>query len=252
MEQREITIAALARKTKELEQTLAHLLNKPGARCQRSRLKRIARALNVPDEMLSGDPYAIPFAVFVPGGFEFRYSPKTILAASRYATQVHAAMRRDLDAEAKLRDLSRFAPRVVLETMLAQTFLQLIQIREWRSRFIRWDPDVEQARGYTEPATRNPWSQPLRSTKKDDGSIEITVATPPEKDPDHEAAILGIIRGLEHLFAPWFAGDAKLDYRALRDFTHLPAHPFATAKETIPATSPLAILFPPITEEPTK
>lgn len=251
MEERGLTIARLARMSGELEQTLAHLLKTPGARCQRGRLKRIARTLNVPDEMLSGDPYAIPFAVFVPDGFEFRYSLKTVLAASRYATQVVAAFRRDLDAEEKRRDIARFAPRPVIESMLASFFLELIQIREWRRRFIRWDPAVEEARGYSEPATRNPWSPPLRTRRNDDGSIRVTMTPQPEKDPDHEAAILGIVRGLEHLFAPWFVGDAQLDYRALRDFSHLPAHPFAQAKEIIPPTSPLAVLFPPVTEGPT-
>lgn len=253
LDDRGLTVANLAKRSGELEQTIAHWLKTPGARCQRSRLRRVARALNVPTEMLSGDPYAIPMPFFFPEGFEYRYSPRTILAASRLLTEVDKAITRDLASPGIPKDLNTLAPRPVIDAAIRQVFYDLIMIGEWRKRFIRWDPKVHEARGYMEPAVLNPWNRAVRAVQADDGATRWeTAAFRPERDPEHEAALLGIIRGIEHVLRPWFEGTAQLDYRALRDFVHLPAHPFAGATEQFEPTSPLAALEPNFLPPPTQ
>lgn len=236
------TIAELARRTNELEQTLAHLLNRPGARCRKSRRARIAKALQVPQQLLAGGSFPIPLGFMVPDGFEFRYSADTQLAASRFITRVRTAVHRDL----RIKPIEGLQSAGVVEDAVLSIFSEFMMFREWRKRFIEWNPRELEQRGYSEPATIRPWNASVRVTETDATGRMYWEASPPrpERDEDHEKAILAVIRGMEHVFEPWFEGKARLNYRAIRDFVHLPAHPFAAFNETTDALSPIAILSP--------
>lgn len=245
MTERGLKIHRLAELSGQLPQTVAHLL-KPGARCQRGRLKRIARALNVPPEMLMGGRYAIPVPLLFPEGYEYLYSARTKLAASRLLTEIDKAITRDFSAEDASPEVRALATFVPVQQQIRGIFLELIMISRWRQHFIRWNPLVSEERGHLEPAVVDPWGASIRSVHKQPDGFLRPVLTPlrHEKDPDHEAGILGIIRGLEHVLTPWFDGAAKLDYRAIRDFTYLPNHPFANQVERFEPTSPLSALHP--------
>lgn len=243
--ERQWSIATLARRTGDLEQTLAHALNSRGARCRKSRRSKIAKAFQVPQELLSGEPFPVPVGFMLPDGFEFRYSKRTQLAASRFISRVQKAFRRDLRIS-QSNPPSDNPPLEFLEGAVLSAFSEFMMIGEWRKRFIEWSPEEQMRRGYTEPATVRPWEGDLVMTAKEDVE-HLSWETPvPQRfrNQDHEDAILGFIRGMEHVLAPWFTSQAKLNYRAIRDFVHLPNHPFAMAKEGVPAHSPFAILAP--------
>jgi hypothetical protein len=238
-----MTIAALARRTGDLEQTLAHVVNTPGARCKKSRRAKIAKVLQVPQELLAGESFPIPLGFMLPDGFEFRYSARTQLAASRFIARVRAALLRDMRTQSI--DRKSHDPETLrLESAVLDAFSELMMVGEWRKRFIEWAPGEQERRGYTEPATLKPWEEgTVRATGREGKSI-LWDASPlrRERDRDHEAAILGVIRAMEHVFEPWFAGMARLNYRSIRDFIHLPAHPFASVTEARDPLSPFAIL----------
>lgn len=243
--ERRWSVASLARRTGELEQTLAHALNSHGARCRKSRRARIAKAFQVPQELLSGERFPVPMGFMLPDGFEFRYSKRTQLAASRFISRVLKTFRRDLRLCQETPPVDT-PPHEFLESSIVSVFTEFMMVGEWRKRFVEWNPEEQMRRGYTEPATVRPWDGDILMSAKEGMGHHLWEASAPRRsrDPDHEDAILSLIRAMEHLLAPWFTGRAKLNYRALRDFVHLPNHPFALAKERIPATSPFAILAP--------
>jgi hypothetical protein len=228
-----------------LEQTLAHVVNRRGARCKKSRRAKIAKVLQVPQELLAGESFPIPVGFLLPDGFEFRYSPRTQLAASRFIARVRAALLRDM----RMQSLDRKSNDLEVlraESEVLAAFCEFMMVGEWRKRFIEWAPGEQERRGYTEPATLKPWEEgTLRITGRE-GKFILWEAAPlrHERDPDHEAAILGVIRAMEHIFEPWFMGAARLNYRSIRDIVHLPSHPFSAADEPGSAFSPLAILPP--------
>lgn len=119
-----------------------------------------------------------------------------------------------------------------------------MMIGEWRKRFIELSRDEQQERGHTEPATLKPWEGNIRVKGIGENGQLFWETTSPrrERDPAHETAIPNVIRAMEHVLEPWLEGRARLNYRSVRDFVHLPHHPFAGIKESIPPTSPLAIL----------
>ncbi|HEY5021673.1 MAG TPA: helix-turn-helix transcriptional regulator [Gemmatimonadaceae bacterium] len=246
LEERGLTIAALARRTGDLEQTLSHVVNAPGARCKKSRRAKIARILQVPQELLAGESFPIPLGFMLPDGFEFRYSARTQLAASRFIARVRAALLRDLRTHPIDRKSTGLAPLQV-EGAVLSAFSEFMMVGEWRKRFIEWAPGEQQRRGYTEPATVKPWDGAIRVTGQEGDHVFWETSPPrPERDPDHEAAVLGVIRAMEHVLEPWFGGTARLNYRSIRDFVHLPAHPFVTSNERGDPLSSLAILPPAI------
>ncbi len=243
------TIAFLARRTGQLEQTLAHIMNSPGARCRQSRRAKIAKVLQVPQELLAGEGFPMPLGLMLPDGFEFRYSPRTQLAACRFITRVRTAFLRDLRTHPS-DSVSAAAPFQVTEGVVLSAFSEFMMIGEWRKRFLEWEPNEWQRRGYTEPATVRPWEGDIQISGTDQQGRLTWKASAPrrEKDPDHEAAILSVIRAMEHVLEPWFGGTARLNYRAIRDFVHLPNHPFALFNETGDSLTPRAILPPAATQ----
>ena len=225
-----LTIAALARRTNDSEQTLAHLYKGAGIRrCRQSRRGKLAQVLRIAEELLAGDPVFTPHLPGLPRGYEMLYSRKTELAASRLLTKVANACMRDLeDPVLSPADYPKLAPKQIVVQYVTGYASEFLQINEWRRHLIQWDPEEHERRGYTEPATENPWISSQR----------------PANDPEHEQAVLAFARAVEHVLEPWFRGEAHLNYRALRDIAHLPAHPFADADEAIPETSPYAVLLP--------
>lgn len=189
----------------------------------------MAKALGAADELLAGGQVVIPHLPAMPRGYEFLYSRRTELAASRLLTKAASACERDLDDPTlSPPDLERLAPRQIIVAYVFQYLSELLQVGEWRNRLIEWDPAARERRGYSEPATEDPWTPKQRVAD----------------DADHERAVLGLAHALEHTLAPWFGHSAGFNYRALRDLTHLPAHPFAASEENIPPTSPYAVLLP--------
>lgn len=239
------------------QQNISHILGSgPQRRCRRNLRRRIAKVLEVPEESLANEPVVPAIGLMLWPGTEYRYSARTELAASRLLTLAARAVTRDLN-----RNLAQQEgpvcppPNDVLEQAL-NWIADLVLIKHWRQKLIRWNPGVEAERGYTEPPTRNAWDVTVKGRRKPPrkersrfpkGALlldyEPLVPKPPE-DPAHEAAVLGLLSSVEHLLRPWFDDEAELNYAGLRDFAHLPHHPFAERPEPHPATSPFAV-FPP-------
>jgi len=225
-----LTVAEVARRTGDSHQTIRHLYGGEGiGRCRRSRRLALAKALDVPEEMLARGQVFIPHIPTMPDGYEILYSKRTALAVSRLLTKSAKACERDLnDVHLCPPEYETLAPREIIVQYVGSYLSELLQIGEWRKRLIEWDHSEQERRGFTEPATEDPW----------------TVKQRPIVDTDHERAVLGYATAIEHTLSPWFSGKALFNYRTLRDLVHLPKHPFSEMVEAIPDTSPYAILLP--------
>jgi hypothetical protein len=231
MEENHLTPSALARAIGDRQQTISALLNstRPDRRCRADRAQAIARVLQIPFEWLTEGVVVPPVHPFVFDGYEFRYSVRTQFAASRLFTRC---------AEACLRDLSRTPhPSVELSVemvvgQLVGLMAELIQIGRWRHWLLDWNPDVQERRGYSEPASDNPFGFSIVGYR-DAGPDEppflpgyraavIESQAKPQKDDDHETAIVSLCRAIEHVFTPWFEDQARLNYEALYRLTALP------------------------------
>lgn len=228
--ERHLGSTALARAAKQRQQTVDHHLTGRGiGKCRRSLRVALAKALDVPEGALGGEPIPIPQIPLAQGPYEFLYSRRTRLAASRLIQEVIAAAQRDVRAaDASAPTTQSRAPGGILVKMVVGFIGELIRIGEWRRRLIEWEPRALEARGYSEPPTVDAWGE------------EPTV---PE-DPAHEEAILGLIRGVGHVLRPWMEGHARLNYRSLRDLVHLPAHPFAGLNEEYSPFDPMSVVQP--------
>lgn len=195
----------LAREAEDTQQTMSSLLAGSATvkRCRQTRAKRIAEALRVPLEMLTGGALALPDGPAVMPGFEYRYSARTELAASRLMTQIASALRRDQGRQPKS---ARRYPDVMLRETAMTLLAELVQVGEWRRRFLRWKPEEWERRGSAEPPIAG-WAS----------TLELRVIKP-QRDPEHEAAILGLLRAVEHILTPWFDDKAYLNFSAVRDF----------------------------------
>lgn len=247
----------LAGRVGRTQQTISALLRPTGEAtrtCRQSLRTKIARALDAPEELLAGEEIVLPGGPFDMPGFEYRYSDHTILATSRLLTKARAACERDLQGCAASGSLPPWPPPPVVINQLLSDLCDLIRIKDWRIRLIQWNRGVEEARGYTEPATLDPWrvdEEDLRRRaeallQKNAGRVAAGALFAPPKpapDPNHEAAVLGLVSALEHVTQPWMNGDAGLSYRGL----HLLVFP--SAKPTlegppVPDTHPYAAYLP--------
>jgi hypothetical protein len=234
MEERSLAPAQLAVRLGDSQQTVDHILHGTEGlgRIRQSRLSKIARLFDVPEGLLTGDPIVMPALPPVMRPWvEFGYSTRTQLAASRLLTKVMQAVNRDLQdpSVGPASDDLGVPPLFILREQMADYVGELLRIGEWRRRLIVWETHAWAARGFTEPATDGPWDTPDPR---------------PVTDPEHEAAVLALARAFEHILKPWFDGDARLNYRSLRDLTYLPEWPFLDASESAPISSPLAALIP--------
>jgi transcriptional regulator with XRE-family HTH domain len=252
-----VSAAELARRVGTSPQNIAHMMKVGATRRCRARLrKQVAKALGMPEELLAGEPVAWPGGPLVPEGYEYRYSIRTELAASRLLTNAAAAFTRDLrrmGTDEQLRGL--WPPLPALGETVLGHIAELIRIKDWRQKLITWHPGVEQARGYTEPATDDAWAgrvvSPVKPKRqkgvrwpRSASVAQWESAARRREDPDHEEGVLALIRGVEHLLQPWFNGEAALNYRGLRDFTRLTAPSQPPMEERWPPTSPFAAFLP--------
>jgi hypothetical protein len=122
-------------------------------------------------------------------------------------------------------------PPALVPNVVVEAVSRLIRIGDWRQKLLQWKDGVQEARGYTEPASLHPWEaeigQPSEppADRRDQYPPGIKVVTwkslaRPKHDPDHELAVLGLIRATEHLFQPWFDGEAELEFAALQSIAH--------------------------------
>jgi hypothetical protein len=195
----------LAREAEDTQQTMSSLLAGAAThkRCRRARAKRIAEVLRIPLELLTGGALALPGGPAVNPGYEYRYSARTELAASRLMTRIASALRRDQARQPK--SVRRY-PDVLLRETAMTLLAELVQVGEWRRRLLRWKPGEWERRGSAEPPIAG-WA----------GSVELREVKP-QRDPEHEAAILGLLRAVEHILTPWFDDKAYLNFAAVRDF----------------------------------
>jgi hypothetical protein len=232
MEVRQWGPSELVRATGDSQQTISALVNsrRPDRRCRVDRARRIAKALQVPFEWLTEGIVVPAIYPLVWPGYEFRYSTRTELAASRLFT---------LCTQACLRDLAR-APLLAragysIESLVGQLIglvAELVQVGRWRHWLLSWNPESQKRRGYTEPATDHSSADRLREFTEAHPGAQLPAdlvadafkAPPtPQHDENHEQAVVSLCRAIEHVLTPWFADEAKLNYDALYRLTALPA-----------------------------
>ena len=248
LDNRRWTPSQLAHACATSQQRISALLGpRAKGRCRRSLRQAVAEALEVSENLLSGEPVVPPFGPFVAEGFEYRYSRRTELAASRFLTLVATAVVRDLEKACGGRSTPSWPPPDVVITTAVNWIAELVLVKYWRQKLLVWNPEVESSRGFTEPATaalsgppqivtRVPTDEERKTLPPGVNLIAGLGSRPqPIDDPAHERAVLSLLVGVEHLLRPWFDGDAALNYRAIRDFAHLPGHPFAAVPEDIRA-----------------
>jgi len=236
------------------QQNISHMLKSGASRkCRASLRRRVAKALDVAEEFLAGEPTVPPYGPFVGNGYEYRYSLRTKLAASRLFTLAAKAVRRDIERDQVLHgEIYARVPNDFSFQQALQWIGDLVLVKHWRQKLIVWDRDVEASRWYTEPPSNSPGEirdvRPRKPTREERPRYPkgVTILdwhsdpVTPIVDPDHEAGVLALLAAVEHLLRPWFEDKATLNYAGLRDFAHLPNHPFVGTPEAVPSTSPLA------------
>ena len=202
-----LTVASTARRLKENQQTVAYLAAGEGTkRCRRSRRARLAKLLRVSEQWLA-EPTAVFFPLYPPAGTEGLVfgtglpweSPRTQLATRRLLVKCVEACDRDL-ADPALRDAG------VEETASAE------EVRHHVARGVRQFVGVAELRKDLMVGLSEPWF--MVSTVID---TEIARSGRLPIDPDEEAATLNLIAAWEQILEPWFTGEAKLNYRRLRE-----------------------------------
>ena len=197
-----LSVAAAARRLGESQQTLAHLvLGDSSKRCRRSRRAKLARMLQVSEEFLS-EPTVQVLPVYpssdqapVITGIVSFDSPRVQLANSRLLRRCVETCDRDLVDPALGSVTAQLSERETIRNNLARCARTLADIGDWRNAIM---VGVESAF----------WGFVL------DGTMIRSRTLP--TDPDEEAGRLDLIAAWEQLLEPWFAGKAKLNYRALR------------------------------------
>jgi len=222
----------LARATGDTQQTISALVNssRPDRRCRADRARRIAKALQIPFEWLTEGVWVPPVHPVVWSGYEFRYSARTEFAASRLLTRCAQTCQRDVERE-RLESTTGLPAEMFVGQVLG-LIAELIQVGRWRHWLLHWNPGVQERRGYTEPASLNPFAirvigpRPIHPEEPPfpPGArpIKTESLAKPQTDAEHEAAIVSLCGAIEHLLAPWFDGEAKLNYAALYRLTALP------------------------------
>jgi hypothetical protein len=221
---RGLRVADVARRLKDRRQTVAYLAAGEGVkRCRRSRRTRLAKLLGVSEQWL-----AEPTAVFIPlslpagaqnlvfgTGFPLE-SPRTQLATGRLLAKCVQACDRDL-ADPALRDagVDEAASPDAVRHHVAQCIRQLVRVEERRKDLLV---------GLSEP-----W---LVVSTLIEGGMVRSPRLP--TDPEEDGATLNLIAAWERILEPWFTGEAKLNYRRLREKAGFPTSPDQRRSDTNP------------------
>ncbi len=210
MADRGLRVADVARRLKEQRQTVAYLAAGDGIkRSRRSRRARLAKLLGVSEQWLA-EPMAVFIPLWVPAGaqqlvFGTEFSvetPRAQLATVRLLAKCVQACDRDLaDPALHDADVEETASPVAVRHHVARSIRQLLLVEEQRKDLLV---------GVSEP-----WFAV---------NIEGGVARSPHlpTDPDEEAAALNLIAAWEQILNPWYTGEAKLNYRRLREKAGFP------------------------------
>ena len=202
IQNQKLSVAGAASHMGESQQTLAHLVTGDGTkRCRHSRRAKLARMLQVSEEFLS-QPTVQVLPVYPPGdqaaaitGILSFDSPRVQLAYSRLLLRCVEACDRDFADPALGNVADQQSEREAMRNNLARCIRTLADIDDWRHAILV---------GEESPF----WGFVF------DGTMIRSRTLP--TDPDEEAGRLSLIGGWEQLLEPWFAGKAKLNYRALR------------------------------------
>ncbi len=202
LEQKRATLSWLGKKVGTSQQALSHHAVRSGlGRCRQSLRKKLARTLAVSEGFLEGAPIVDHWANFIRDRTEYRYSSKTELATGGLSEKVTASCVRDCERAKCTASETR-----LVTSQVAAGLSHFVEIAAWRKRLMLWTDAEDEARGFTEPPTQNPFS-----------AIPLT-----KPDENHEKAILGLVAALEHVLTSWFDDEAKLNYEAFRDYAEPP------------------------------
>jgi hypothetical protein len=231
MRERRTSPRRLASQVQTSAQNIEHMV-KSGAnrKCRAGLRTRIATQLGISEALLAGEPVVYPGGLLTHPGFEYRYSLRTELMASRLLTKVAEACVRDLQREDPNTEVDPAHPSVqeIVESVVGAV-AELIRVKEWRQRLMVWRPGIEQGRGYTEPATASSEVTAVGLTRpprqkgvlwpRHARIVQWQRQVLPVVDSDHEEGVLALIRGVEHLLKPWFEDKARIHYEALSRLT---------------------------------
>ncbi len=224
MADRKLRVADVARRLKEHPQTVAYLAAGEGIkRSRRSRRARLAKVLGVSEQWLA-EPSVMIMPLYPPAGSEYVFvgtgfpleSPRAQLATTRLLTKCAQACERDL-GDPMLRDagVEETASPEEVTHYVARFVRELVQVEEWRNELLVGLP--------------GPW---FGTSPMFEGGFARSPHLP--TDPDEEAATLNLIAAWEQILEPWFTGEAKLNYRRLREKAGFPTPPDERRSDTNP------------------
>ncbi len=266
MELADLTPTSLARAlsrrlgARQNPQTLDHLSRGEGfKRCRASRRHAVASLLDVPEEWLAGEAYALPFPAALQLAAELEGSARLTLATGRFLHRAYHAVVRDLKRESGNRPLRAAGAgdegSDVLAFMLAALASQVSPVRAQQALL----SPANNSTAITKEAVTNAERRLLESLVRWGRTIRLEEWTQPGLGPpialDHEEAALGLVRAWTHVLLPWFDGQAVLNYRRFLDLAavHSPAvlqqypqswheRPSVEQLPIAPPTSPYAVI----------
>ena len=196
MEVRDRSVADLVRATGVDQQRISHHVNSRSAgRIRQEFRAHLARAMDVSEEFLAGDPVILPYAAYQPLARALYGSAKVSLKVSDFLTRVMKAALRDLERhKLGMGSPDKMNPGEQVVGFVLSALAHFMSPGTWRRRLV--------------PGAL---AQPLL----DPVPME-TGRWHPKIDPNFEAAMLGACAWLEYALEPWLEGRADLNYAQLR------------------------------------
>lgn len=192
------------RRHAERRQTIQHLIRDDRVkRCEYDRLRWLAHALDVPEAWLAGDDYGVPIPGYAPLMAEAKASPRVMLAVSRLLSRCYDACLRDFgaefltDADKPRPPAPRLGPSPRSEDVMwfiLSAIGHVLSPRIWRFRLTTSESHAVDGR--PEDADGPAWPLTL--------------------SPEHEDAVVGLVRAFEYVLEPWLGGHAELDMKRVR------------------------------------
>lgn len=194
----------------ENRQTIHHLMQgDTSIRCRKSRRRKLAKLLDVPEEWLAGERMAFPLPGYGHLQIAERRSPLVQLAVARLMKRVLDATERDLRlfrTEPENPDDDFTSPRYEVVSVMSWAIGQITNPSEWQTKLLQ----SREARELTDVEKR--W---------------IATGVPPQLgegiEPMSEAeqgAALSLVRAFEFILEPWFDNRAWLNYGVLEELTY--------------------------------